>query len=145
MKSYLKFIMLAIIIGITLAFFFYKDIEKEVRAFNSNIDQVKVFQVGVFKNKDKALEEIKKYEQAYLYQDQDYYRIYVGVTINEEEKLKEYFTSLEYDYYLKTIRINKNIYEKIKRYDEVLNKSTKKTTIKFLLKEMNELFLKSQT
>ena len=145
MKNFWKFMVGAIFIGAVLAFFFYKDIKKEVVALSSDDDFVYVFQVGVFNQKENAQEFVKNYQNGQIYQDNLYYRAFVGVTINNQEKLKAYFTNLGYDYYLKKLRIKDSIYQKIKAYDNVLGKSTKSKTIEVLLKEMNALFLESQT
>ena len=145
MKKYFKYFLGAILVGSILAFFFYKDIQKEVIALDTNEDYVNVFQVGVFKNEENAKSMAQSYSLGTIYKDQDYFRVFIGVTINNSSKLEEYFTELGYNFYLKKVRISDEIFQKIKTYDEVLGKSNKAKTISILLKEMNALFLESQT
>lgn len=145
MKTYGKFIALAIVLGAILAFFFYKDIKTEVMALTSNDGYVDVFQVGVYKERKNAMDAQSNYPGSFIYQDKEYFRLFVGVTISNQEKLKNYFNSLDYDYYLKKMQVDSKTYEKLKNYDEVLSKSTKDTTIKVLCQEMNTLFLEKES
>ena len=48
MKKYLKILGVAIIFGGLLAYLFYYDINKEVRAISKKEEVVTLFQVGVF-------------------------------------------------------------------------------------------------
>ena len=135
---------MALFFGALLAFFFYKDIKREVAALSSDDDNVYVFQAGVFKDQANAINFKNNYHNSYLYFDGEYYRVFLGVTINNKTKVQDYLDSFNYDYYIKKVKINHNTFEKIARYDDVLTKGSKNKTIEVVLKEINELFLKSQ-
>ena len=145
MKSYFKAICGAIIIGSILAFIFYLDIKKEVVALTNNDDCVTIVQVGVYQNKNNALASACKYPSALIYQDQDYYRVFIGITINNQNKLTDYFQQKGYDFYLKKIPVKKEIYQKINEYDNVLTKTNDDKAILALVLKMGELFLEKDS
>ena len=55
MKPYIKVLIAAVIIGVLIAVFFYKDIKNEVIAITNNDSEISLFQVGVFKVYDNAI------------------------------------------------------------------------------------------
>lgn len=64
MKKYLKVIGVCIFIGGIIAYFFYKDINNEVRAVVKKEEIVILFQTGVFENESNAEKFAKTFASA---------------------------------------------------------------------------------
>ena len=101
MKKYLKILGVAIIFGGLLAYLFYYDINKEVRAISKKEEVITLFQVGVFKDYNNAA----------------------------KLKLESIYQNSEIEYYEKEIRINKDFIEKISNYESIILKSNKEEVI----------------
>ena len=116
MKKYLKILGVAVIIGGVIAYFFYYDINKEVRAISKKEEIVTLFQTGVFKDYNK---------------DSEYYRVIIAVCYHKETKLKleTIFNSEEIEYYEKEMRVNKDFIDKISNYETIILKSEKNEVI----------------
>lgn len=121
MKKNIKIIILSILIGATLALIFFLNVKEKAMAKNRNI--IYAFQVGVFKQEQNALNLSKKYENIKVMKDSLYYRVFIGTTISNQEKLKNHFRNLQYNYYIKEIEVSNEIMEKITKFDELLNNS----------------------
>ena len=102
MKKYLKILVFSLLIGIVLAYFFYRDINKEVRAISKKEEVLTLFQVGVFKDYSNALEYSNTFSSSTIYPDNDYYRVIIAISYHEEvkTKLEIYYTNKEINYYL---------------------------------------------
>ena len=124
MKPYIKVLIAAVIIGVFIAFFFYKDIKNEVIAITNNNSEISLFQVGVFKVYDNAINFTKNFDDAFIYEDNDLYRVIIGASYHNEAKIKleEYFTSQNITYYIKEIKVNENFIEEITNLELVLIK-----------------------
>ncbi len=127
MKKYGKVILLAALMGSVMAFLFYKDISKEVRAVIKREEVVNVFQVGVFQSYDNASNFAKTFPSSYIYKDGEYYRVIVAICYSNEvkEKLDAIYKEREVSYYIKSVRINKEFIEKISNYEKVIIKTQK--------------------
>lgn len=143
MKSYLKVVIGAIIIGGVFAYFFYKDISSEVVALTNKNYEVSLFQVGVFKSQDNALNYQNNFEYSVIYEDDGYYRVLVGIAYHEENKVKleAFFTNRGVDYYVKKVKMNENFVKSLENYETVMIKTEKEEVINNLNKAMLELFL----
>ena len=128
MKKYLKILGVAIIFGGLLAYLFYYDINKEVRAISK---VVTLFQVGVFKDYNNATFFSKTFPSSLIYKDNNYYRVIIAISYHEETKLKleSIYQNSEIEYYEKEIRINKDFIEKISNYESIILKSNKEEVI----------------
>ena len=118
MKKYLKILGVAIIFGGLLAYLFYYDINKEVRAISKKEEVVTLFQVGVFKDYNNATFFSKTFPSSLIYKDNNYYRVIIAISYHEETKLKleSIYQNSEIEYYEKEIRINKDFIEKISNF-----------------------------
>ena len=105
MKKYLKILGVAVIIGGGIAYFFYYDINKEVRAISKKEEIVTLFQTGVFKDYNNATSFAATFSSSYVYKDSEYYRVIIAVCYHKETKLKleSIFNSEEIEYYEKEI------------------------------------------
>lgn len=147
MKTYLKVVIGAIIIGGVFAYFFYKDISKEVIALTNKNYEVSLFQVGVFKNQDNALNYQDNFESSIIYENGDYYRVLVGIAYHEENKVKleSFLTNKGVDYYIKKVKMNEEFIKSLENYETVMLKTDKEEVINNINKAMLELFLEYYT
>ena len=147
MKTYLKVVIGAIIIGGVFAYFFYKDISEEVIALTNKNYEVNLFQVGVFKSQDNALNYQNNFESSIIYEDGDYYRVLVGIAYHEENKVKleSFLTNKGVDYYIKKVKMNEEFIKSLENYETVMLKTDKEEVINNINKAMLELFLEYYT
>ena len=141
MKKDLKIIFFSCILGITLAGVFFFNIKEKASAKNKPV--LYAFQVGVFKNKENATNFHKRYSFARVLFDEEYYRVFIGVTKNNKEYLSKWFSDKGYSYYIKEIEASEKIHVEIEKYDELLIKTdedNKEMLIKNMLESLpNEL------
>lgn len=131
MKGYIKVIIIAILIGGLIAFFFYKDIKNEVNALTSQDNTINLFQVGVYKIYDNALNCKNNYDNAIIYEDNGLYRVIIaGVNhVDAKVKLEAFFTNQNIKYYIKDIKVSSDIVNKINNYELVLIKTDSEDVI----------------
>ena len=143
MKKYLKVLLFSVAIGGVLAYLFYQDINKEVRAISKKEEVVTIFQTGVFKDYDNALEFSKTFASSIIYEDNDYYRVIIALTYHEDvkTKLEVMYTNKEINYYLKEIRVSKDLIEKISKFESIILKSDKEEVIDNVNNSILKLFL----
>lgn len=142
MKKYLKVILLAILIGVIIAFFFYKDINKEVKAITNKTENIYLFQVGVFKNLDNAKTFANTFKTNLVFQNDDYYRVITAISYNEEAKIKmeAFYQNQEINYFIKEMKVNKDLIKKISNYETVLIKSNNEEVINNIMNSILLLF-----
>lgn len=138
MKPYIKVLIAAIICGILIAFFFYKDIKNEVVAITNNDSKISLFQVGVFKVYDNALNFSESFENSLIYEDNGLYRVIIGASYHNEAKIKleEYFTSQNITYYIKEIKMSDSFIEEITNFELILIKTESSEVINSLNKSI---------
>ena len=144
MKSYIKIIIGALLIGSLFAYFFYKDINASVEALSSVENTVHLFQVGVFKNIANAKNMQDNYTSAIIYEDNSgYFRVLVGIAYMEENKVKleAFFTNLGVEYYIKDVKMNEEFTDMLRNYETVIIKSEEREVIENINASMLELFL----
>ena len=141
MKSYIKIVLGAIVIGGVCAYFFYKDIKKDVVALTTHENSINLFQVGVFKSVDNAKNYQNNFDYSIIYENSDYYRVIIGVSYHEENKIKleNYFNNKNIKYYIKEIKVNEGFIEKIANYETVMIKTSNDEVIKTINKNMLDL------
>lgn len=142
MKRFLSIIIFALLVGTILAFFFYKDINEEVKAIAKKEELVTLFQVGVFKDKDNASKFANAFTSSYIYEDNTYYRVIIGISYHKEVRLKleDIFLNEGIEYYLKEVRVNKDLIVKLNNYETILLKTNKKEVVYNILNSMLELY-----
>lgn len=138
MKPYIKVLIAAVIIGVLIAVFFYKDIKNEVIAITNNDSEISLFQVGVFKVYDNALNFSESFENSLIYEDNGLYRVIIGASYHNEAKIKleEYFTSQNITYYIKEIKMSDSFIEEITNFELILIKTESSEVIKSLNKSI---------
>lgn len=142
MKKYMKVLLVAILLGGAMAYFFYRDINKEVRAITKKEEMISLFQVGVFKNVSNAQKLASTFNRAIIYYDNLYYRVIMGVAYHEENKVKleNYCNNHNITYYIKEMRIDKTFIEKISNYENLMLKSDKDNVIESINNNILQIF-----
>lgn len=123
MKKTIISIFLAMIVGFAFGFFFLKKFNTETITEVSNIkSQVYAFQIGVYKNKDNALNAANT-NKGIVILDNDIYRVYIAILKDETliDNLKDYYDSLGINYYLKAINVSSKTNNIIDNYESLLN------------------------
>ncbi len=123
MKKTIISIFLAMIVGFAFGFFFLKKFNTETITEVSNIkSQVYAFQIGVYKNKDNALNAATT-NKGIVILDNDIYRVYIAILKDETliDNLKDYYDSLGINYYLKAINVSSKTNNIIDNYESLLN------------------------
>ena len=142
MKTYLKLILGAIVIGGLFAFLFYLDINKEVEAITKNENNLYLFQVGVFQNEDNALKYASNYKSRYIYQEDDLNRVLICITSTEEnkEKLTTYYKDNNYNFYIKKLIMKESISKELEANEIMLKKTDEKEAIDVLCQKQLDIF-----
>lgn len=142
MKKYVKFLLIAIFIGIVLAFVFYKDITREVRALTKKEEVISLFQVGVFKNESNATNFANTFSSSLVFKDGDYFRVIIAAVYHEEakKKLEVFFSGEEINYYLKEVRVNKTLIKDVENFEKIILKSDNKEVINNVNNSILSLF-----
>ena len=122
MKKTIISIFLAMIVGFTFGFFFLKKFNTETITEVSNIkSQVYAFQIGVYKNRDNALNAAKT-NKGIVILDNDIYRVYIAILKDQTliDNLKSYYSSIGLNYYLKAINVSSKTSSIIDNYESLL-------------------------
>lgn len=122
MKKTIIMIILAIGVGFTFGFLFLKKFNTETITEVSNIkSQVYAFQIGVYKNKDNALNAATT-NKGIVILDNDIYRVYIAILKDQTliDNLKSYYSSIGLNYYLKAINVSSKTSGIIDNYESLL-------------------------
>lgn len=143
MKTYLKVGIIAILVGALIAIFFYKDINQEVKAITNKTNTIYLFQVGVFKDYDNALNYANTYPSSTIFTSDGYYRVIIAIATNNDtlNKLEDYYLSNNKQYYIKTITINKDLINKINEYEKILLKTDNSEVIDSINNSILDIFI----
>ena len=117
----IKPLILAIIIGISLAFLVFNEVHKE-----SVVSNTIALQIGVFNNKENA-ENLKNRLGGVVINDNGQYRVYYAIL--HDKRNIDFMTNIldekNISYYLKSIDLEENAFLKSDRYENLMNKSTR--------------------
>lgn len=137
MKKTLKIVFFSSLLGVVLAGLFFFNIKDKAEAKNKPI--LYAFQVGVFKNKENANNYRNRFSLGKVVYDGEYYRIYIGVTVDNKEMLASIFDEENYSYYIKELETTETVLNEIKKYDELLVKSNEENRM-LIIKNMLESY-----
>ncbi len=122
MKQNIKIILFSCLVGSIFAGVFFLNIKNKAEA--KSLPILYAFQVGVFKNETNALNTKKSYSFAKVIKDNEYYRVFIGVTVQNKEMLQEIFSQQQGYYYIKEIQVTEELYNNISKYDTLLTKAS---------------------
>lgn len=142
MNRYVKILVGASLIGAIIAFIFYKDIKRDVKAM-ANIDNtINVFQGGVFSSQENAEKLINQLKMGTIYKDENYYRVFLSITYSNDatNKIEEYLKKNSINYYLKNMSISTETLNSISQYEEILVKTTSDESLLNINNNILEIF-----
>ncbi len=142
MKGYIKWVLGGILIGCFFAFLFYHDINKEVVALTQNKNTLYLFQVGVFAQKDNAEAFATRFNSRLVYPDDDYYRVLICATTNEENKAKldAYYRKQNLNFFIKKV-LDQDLSDEFKKLEVLLSKTENEAAIDQVCQTTLETFL----
>ena len=136
MKKYLVSIFLCTITGVVMSKIMFNQYDTK-KVSTTSLDKAYFFQVGVFTSLENMKKEASRYDSyIYVLEDNKYY-VYIGITLENETKLKQYFDSSEYTTYVKEKEISEEFASVLKEYDQKL-----KSADTFEIEEINNNILK---
>lgn len=139
MKKMLISIILAITCGFIFGMFFLKKFDQQSQIAVSNINtQAYAFQIGVFKNKENALN-FAAANYGMVVNDEDLYRVYTVILNNESiiNRVKNYYQTNNINFYLKAVNISNDATNTINNYEMLLEK-TEDSNFELILKKLTE-------
>ena len=139
MKTYLK-----LILGASLfAYFFYRDIKKEVNALTNKEETLYLFQVGVFQNPANAENYATNFDSSGIYKTDDLYRVITCATASSQnkDKLYNYYKKANINFYIKEVALSKKVKNQISKAETILAKTTKKSAINEVCQNLIDNFL----
>lgn len=103
-----------------------------------------ILQVGAYKNYDNVVKKTREYENYIIYEEDDLYKIFIGITQENElyDKLSKIYAE-NTNTFKKVIKVKDEEFEtKIRNYDKVINKTEDKTNLNIVIKEELKLLEK---
>lgn len=127
------------IIGLSLLFSFtvFKAYQKEEK-----YTPLYVIQIGAYKSYENVIKNTRTLENYLIIEEDDLYKIYIGITFSEEiyNKLVSTYGN-ESDIFKKTLKItNKDFIKKIQEYDKVILNTNNRNHLNLIIKEELKLF-----
>lgn len=128
MKKICIVVLVAILIGFSFAIYIFNGIATTIEETN-NDNKVYAFQVGVFSIYENAQKLALTFDNAYIYQDNDKYRVFLAIYQDPEivSYMSDYYESKNVSVYLKNINPNDEFIEELNKYEVLLKKSNNKT------------------
>ena len=139
MKKMLISIILAITCGFIFGMFFLKKFDQQSQIAVSTLKtQAYAFQIGVFKNKENALN-FAAANSGMVVNDEDLYRVYTVILNNESiiNRVKNYYQTNNINFYLKAVNISNDATNTINNYEMLLEK-TEDSNFELILKKLTE-------
>lgn len=131
-----------IIIILLITLIFSIIIFKKYKATDKEYEELYIIQVGAFKNYDNVIKNTKNYENYTIIKENDLYKIFIGITFNDEiyNKLLDLYAK-DINVFKKVLKVtDQNFINKIKDYDKVLKNTENKKSIDIIIKaELKEL------
>lgn len=137
MKKTLKIVFFSSLLGVVLAGLFFFNIKDKAEAKNKPV--LYAFQVGVFKSLENATSYKTRFPLGIVLQDGEYYRVYIGITVDNKELLSKVFDRENYNYYIKELETTGEILTEIQKFDELLAKSSEENQL-LIIKNMLESY-----
>ena len=126
MKENVKIFLIALILGMSIAFFLAFKFQDQV-AFAIN-PKVTLLYVGTYNNFDVANEKTLNYTSSFIYENNGIYKVVIGVYQDKEviDLMSSYFRDKGITYYQEEIRVDSMFLKNINNY-ELLIKSSDST------------------
>ncbi|MDD2489936.1 MAG: hypothetical protein PHY26_01610 [Bacilli bacterium] len=139
MKKTFFYIALAIIIGFIYGKLLFDQYDKELEAAFKKTSVIYILQQGVYSSLDNVEKNTTKLDYYIVDKDNEYYRVYVGITQNKNNvpKIKEIYTKLGNDIYVRELTNNNQAFlEILTQYDLLLEPVTDEEQISQIEKQV---------
>lgn len=125
MKKILLIAFAGTLVGGTFAILMFKNINKNVDKILSDKNTITAFQVGVFNNYDNALNMKQDYKNAYIYEMNNKYHVFIALYQDKSiiNKLYEYYKYNNVSVYLKEIHASNDFINELKKYESLLKET----------------------
>ena len=133
---YIKKFIIPIILSLCFFFIIYINYKNKKIEYK----EVYVLQVGAYKKYENLVNKTKYLDNYLIYQENDLYKIFIGVTLNNDNynKIESIYGE---DTFKKVIRINDEEYiDNLKKYDTLIKETNDKELLNDIIKkELREL------
>ena len=122
MKKLIPYL-LSLVLGAFFGYLLFQDADFDVKQVFANTINAKAFQIGVFNNKEGALELKNKYKDTIIINDDDVYRVYYSILTNDKiiDKMEKYLIKQNINYYIKNITItDESLIQALSEYEETM-------------------------
>lgn len=122
---------LSILVGFLFGKLIFNNYTADLTTVFNKTDNAYFVQYGAYVSIDKMKSSTSNLEK-YIYEyDNEYYRVYIGITKDKEniEKIKDYYQDTAKDIYVREMTINSNYAKYLTNSDELLKVATNKDTI----------------
>ncbi len=138
MKKYLSIMVLAVLCGAVLAYYFINKNSEEEKIVMVESYKVNFFQLGIFSDYNNALN-FSESNQGIIAEDNGYYTVYSAIYSDPELvlNLKNYYEKHNIDYIVKENIITRDFYEELIEFETLL----KRTDSIDVIFKTNELIL----
>lgn len=130
-----------IIIPIILSLCFFLLIYKNYKNKKVEYKDIYILQVGAYKSYDNVINKTKYLDNYIIYKENDLYKIFLGVSLNNNtyNKLENFYN--EDSTFKKVIKISNEEYiNNLKKYDTLINETNDKELLNTIIKkELREL------
>ena len=123
MKENMKVFLIALVLGMAVAFFLsFKFSDDVVLAINP---QVTYFYVASYNDLEKAEEKQKEYANSLIYEDNGIYKIVIGVYQDRGviALMSSYFSDLDINFYTDEMKVDSSFLREIENYEYLIKSS----------------------
>lgn len=123
MKKFIITVLIAILIGYIYGKIVFNQYDKKLEKVFNQTETLYFLQQGVYSNKENVLKYANKINYYLVIKDDDFYRVYVGITKNKNNinKIKEIYTNSGNEIYVREIASsNAGFFEVLNQYDMLL-------------------------
>lgn len=139
MKKLVIYMGLAIIIGVMYGKVIFKQYQQNLEKVFTETSNIYLFQVGAFSSLESVEANVSKFDYYVMEKDDEYYRVYVGVTQDEKNlaKIKEMFAANGNNIYVREVtNQNEAFLTILKQYDLLLEAATTPAQINQIEKQV---------
>lgn len=138
MNKYFKTFILAIITGIIMSKIIFNQYNTKI--VSNNLSKAYFFEVGVFDDIKSLTNSMSEYNSyIYIKQNNKYYS-YIGITLDNYEKVQSYFDNLGYMTKVRELNIKDTFKSRLKEYDIKLKNTDNTLDIKNILSDILKCF-----
>lgn len=126
-----------VVVLLVIALFFSFLIFKKYNAQEDSTNEYYILQVGAYSNYDNVIKYTKNLENYIIYEEENLYKIFIGITENIDtyNKLVNIYAN-NLNTFKKVIKIkNEEIKNKIMNFDKIINSTNDKAKLNLIIKE----------